>query len=57
MEIESYINFSFSENGERVRKSYFLEFENGYYRFKSIKYKLKFGINLIDIVLYIRVKY
>lgn len=57
MEIESYINFSFSENGERVRKSYFLEFENGYYRFISIKYKLKFGINLIDIVLYIRVKY
>lgn len=57
MEIESYINFSFIENGERVRKSYFLEFENGYYRFKSIKYKLKFGINLIDIVLYLRVKY
>lgn len=54
METESHINLSFSENGERVRKSYFLESENGHYRLKSTKHKSKPGTNSTDTVLHIR---
>lgn len=57
METESHINLSFIENGERVRKSYFLESENGHYRLKSTKYKSKPGTNSTDTVLHLRVKY
>lgn len=57
METESHINLSFIENGERVRKSYFLESENGHYRLKSTKHKSKPGTNSADTVLHIRVKY
>lgn len=57
METESHINLSFSENGERVRKSYFLESGNGHYRLKSTKHKSKPGTNSTDTVLHIRVKY
>lgn len=57
LETESHINLSFIENGERVRKSYFLESENGHYRLKSTKHKSKPGTNSTVTVLHIRVKY
>lgn len=57
METESHINLSFIENGERVRKSYFLESENGHFRLKSTKHKSKPGTNSTDTVMHLRVKY
>lgn len=57
LETESHINLSFSENGEQVRKSYFLESTDGHCRLKSTKHKSKPGTNSTDTVLHIRVKY
>lgn len=57
LETESHINLSFSENDERVRKSYFLESTDGHCRLKSTKHKSKPGTNSTDTVLHIRVKY
>ena len=56
MENESHITFSICENGEIIRKSYFMETGiDGAYKLKCTKHRAKNGPNPTNTVLHLRV--